>query len=117
LRLLGAEVALHTGGAAMAETALRSWVLDHPRDALGWQLLSRVHDAQGHPLRARRAQAEARVAHGDVPAALEILRAAQALPKEVQQQDALEQAVIHSRLRDLTARWQTQIKEDAAGGS
>jgi predicted Zn-dependent protease len=117
LRLLGAEVALHTGGAAMAETALRSWVLDHPRDALGWQLLSRVHDAQGHPLRARRAQAEARVAHGDVPAALEILRAAQALPKEVQQQDALEQAVIHSRLRDLTARWQTQIKEDAEAGS
>jgi predicted Zn-dependent protease len=79
--------------------------------------LSRVHDAQGHPLRARRAQAEARVAHGDVPAALEILRAAQALPKEVQQQDALEQAVIHSRLRDLTARWQTQIKEDAEAGS
>ncbi len=113
-RLLSSQVALHTGAAALAEGALRAWVVDHPRDAAAWQLLSLVHDAQGHPLRARRAQAEARVAQGDLSAAAEILRSAQALPKAVQDSDALEQAVIHSRLREVRERLSEALREEAA---
>jgi predicted Zn-dependent protease len=88
--------------------------VDHPRDAAAWQLLSLVHDAQGHPLRARRAQAEARVAQGDLSAAVEILRSAQALPKAVQDGDSLEQAVIHSRLREVRERLSEALREEAA---
>jgi len=113
-RLLGAQVALHTGAGAAAESSLRSWVVDHPRDAAAWQLLSQVHDAQGHALRARRAQAEARVAQGDWSGAAEVLRAAQALPKAVQDSDTLEQAIIHSRLREVRERLREVLRDEAA---
>ncbi len=113
-RLLAAQVALHTGAGAAAESTLRSWVVDHPRDAAAWQLLSQVHDAQGHALRARRAQAEARVAQGDWSGAAEVLRAAQALPKAVQDSDTLEQAIIHSRLREVRERLREVMRDEAA---
>lgn len=103
-RLLSAQVAWHTGAPALAEEALRGWVADRPRDALAWQLLAQLHDSQERPLRARRAQAEARLAQGDWSAAAEILRSVQALPRAVQDSDALELAVIHSRLREVRER-------------
>ncbi len=114
-RLLGAQLALHTGAAAMAEVALQTWVVDHPRDAQAWWLLAQAHAAQGHLLRERRAQAEARAAQGDLSGAVDILRSAQTLPKATQDSDILEQSVIHSRLRELRERLAEVQRDEAAG--
>ena len=78
--LLQAQTALQTADkTALAQSAqnLQSWVAQQPRDALAWQLLAGVYDAQNQRLRALRAQAEVRVAQLDYAGALDRLRAAQ----------------------------------------
>jgi len=99
--LLGTQVALVGGDAPRAIGRLRSWVLDHPRDALAWQWLARAHEAQGERLRSLRAEAEARAAHGDLDGALQRLRAAQALPAALRAGDAIELAIVDTRRREL----------------
>jgi predicted Zn-dependent protease len=56
---------------------LQTWLAERPRDALAWQALAAVQEAQGQKLRSLRAQAEARVALLDYGAALDRLKAAQ----------------------------------------
>jgi predicted Zn-dependent protease len=56
---------------------LQTWLAERPRDALAWQALAAVQEAQGQKLRSLRAQAEARVALFDYGAALDRLKAAQ----------------------------------------
>ena len=78
--LLGAMAAVRLGerdGVKRAAQGLQTWVTTHPRDAQAWQLLSSAHAAQGHTLRAIRADAETQVAQLDYAAALTRFKAAQ----------------------------------------
>ena len=78
--LLGAMAAIRLGerdGVQRAVQRLQSWVATHSRDAQAWQLLSSAHVAQGHTLRAIRADAETQVAQLDYAAALTRFKAAQ----------------------------------------
>lgn len=103
-RLLGAQAALASGDAARASSRLQTWVVEHPRDALAWQTLAVAYQAQGLGLRALRAEAEARAAQRDEQGAVDRLRAAQALPRSVLDQDPFEAAIVDSRRRALEAQ-------------
>lgn len=80
--LMGAQAALALGGAHQeaAVDALQLWLADAPRDALAWQILARIYEQQGQPLRQIRALAEAQGAQGDLQGAIDRLRAAKTLP-------------------------------------
>jgi predicted Zn-dependent protease len=110
--LLGSQAALAGGQAPRAATRLQAWVVERPRDALAWQLLSRVHQAQGHTLRAVRADAESRAAHFDWDGALERFKAAQALPPAQRNADPIELAIVDSRRRDIEERLREAMREE-----
>ncbi len=105
--LLGAEAAMATNAPAPAAERLQTWVVGHPRDALAWQTLSRVHAANGQRLRALRAEAEARAAQLDFSGAVDRFRAALALPAADQAADRIELAIVDVRLRAV----QEQLRE------
>jgi predicted Zn-dependent protease len=80
---------------------LATWVIDRKRDALAWSVLSTCHQALDQPLRAVRAEAEARWALGDLNGALDRFKAGQRLVRSSRAPDHVEASVIDSRLRDL----------------
>jgi predicted Zn-dependent protease len=82
---------------------LQSWVVQHPRDALAWQTLSRAWSVQGQTLRAVRAEAESRLAQLDHAGAVDRFKAAQRLPAAQRMSDPMEMAVVDSRLREAEA--------------
>jgi predicted Zn-dependent protease len=89
--------------------ALQDWVANHPRDALAWQLLSQAYVAQGRPISAIRAEAEASVAHMDYAAAVAKLRSAQDLIRaDSAGVDHIEASIVDTRARqiDVLAREQ-----------
>jgi predicted Zn-dependent protease len=92
-----------TDKSALGESgqALQTWVAEHRDDAPAWALLARSDDALGKPLRALRAQAEARLAVGDMNAAIDRLRAAQRQSREASGADFMDASVIDARLREL----------------
>lgn len=110
--LLGAQAALASGQAPRAASRLQVWTVEHPRDALAWQLLARAHQAAGQTLRAVRADAEARAAHLDWDGALERFKAAQALPPAQRNADPIELAIVDSRRRDMEQRLRDAMRED-----
>ncbi len=110
--LLGSQAALATGQAPRAAARLQSWVVERPRDALAWLMLSRVQQAQGQTLRAVRADAESRAAHFDWDGALERFKAAQALPPAQRNADPIELAIVDSRRRDIEERLREAMRED-----
>ncbi len=112
LTLLGAQAALTTQAPQRAASALQSWVVQHPRDALAWQTLARAHQAQGHTLRAIRAEAESRVAQLDYAGAVDRFKAAQALPAAQRAADPMEQAIVDSRLRAVEQLLRESLQED-----
>jgi beta-barrel assembly-enhancing protease len=112
LTLLGAQAALDTQAPQRAASALQSWVVQHPRDALAWQTLARAHQAQGHTLRAIRAEAESRVAQLDYAGAVDRFKAAQALPAAQRAADPMEQAIVDSRLRAVERLLRESLQED-----
>jgi predicted Zn-dependent protease len=99
--LLGAQAALATGVPERAVVRLQAWVVQHPRDAMAWQVLARAHQAQGHTLRSIRAEAESRAAHLDFEGAADRFRAAQALPAAQRAADPMELAIVDSRRREV----------------
>lgn len=101
LLMLGAQAAIATREPQLAESRLQSWVVVHPRDALAWETLARVHHSQGQTLRAIRAEAESRVAHLDYAGALDRYRGAQAQPVAVRNADPMTMAIVDSRRRDV----------------
>ena len=105
--LLGSEAAMVSGAAPAAAERLQAWVVAHPRDALAWQTLSRVHAANGQRLRSLRAEAEARAAQLDFSGAVDRFRAAQRLPAADQAADRMELAIVDVRLRAV----QEQLRE------
>ena len=99
--LLGAQAALATGVPERAVARLQAWVVQHPRDAMAWQVLARAHQAQGQTLRSIRAEAESRAAHMDYEGAADRFRAAQALPAAQRAADPMELAIVDSRRREV----------------
>ena len=79
---------------------LQTWVTLYPRDAAAWQALAQLWQAQGQPLRALRAEGEARAAHYDYAAAVDRFRAGQELARRSgTQNDHFEASIIDTRLR------------------
>ncbi|MFZ2652202.1 MAG: M48 family metalloprotease [Burkholderiaceae bacterium] len=92
-----------TGLKRMADQ-LQTWLAMYPRDAAAWAQLGQAWARLGQPLRAMRAQAEVRLALGDLNGALDRLRAAQRSvrgPEGGANVDFIEASVIDARLRDI----------------
>ena len=108
--LLRADMALALGAdpelQRSAET-LQTWVSEHRDDASAWQLLAQTSQKLGQRLRALRAEAESQAALGNLPGAIDRLRAGQQLARGQQaggssgRTDFIEASVIDARLRDL----------------
>ena len=72
----------------------------HPLDSLAWTALSQTQERLGQPLRAIRADAESRVALGDLNGAADRLRAGQRRARSGAA-DFIDVSVIDARLRDV----------------
>lgn len=84
--------------------ALQTWVALHPHDALAWTALSQLNERLDQPLRAIRADAEARLALGDLSGAADRLRAGQRRARSAGAVDFIEVSVIDARLRDVESQ-------------
>jgi predicted Zn-dependent protease len=118
LLLARAQAALalaRSGDAAALRTsveALQTWVAEQRADAGAWQVLAQGADALGLKLRALRAQAEVQAATGDLPGAIDRLRAAQREARSPgATPDFIESSIIDSRLRALTAQRRAELAE------
>ncbi len=118
--LLGGRVAL---AGSIDETAVRrsaedlqTWVSAYPNDAEAWSILGQLWARLGQRLRALRAEAEARVALGDMAGAVERLRAGQRMARSAGASDFIEASVIDARLRDIEARRRQMMAEERALG-
>ncbi len=81
---------------------LQTWVAAHPKDALAWQLLAVAYGNQNQKVRAIRADAESRAAQLDYAAALDRLKAAQALMRSnPSSADYVEGSIIDTRARQI----------------
>ena len=89
-------------------------------------MLARVERAQGQGLRAARAQAESQAALGDLDAAIEVLRAAQAATRAPRSAaggtvaepfDFIEASVIDARLRQWLALRQQRAADSRGSNS
>jgi predicted Zn-dependent protease len=93
-----------------AADQLQLWLADHPKDPLAWDLTAYAYAQSGQALRALRAEAEAKAVRLDEVAAIDRLRAAQSLARELTQQGKLdlggqqEASIIDARLRALEAK-------------
>ena len=118
--LLRADWALAEGGEATlrrSAEALQTWVADHRDDASAWQVLAQTTARQGQRLRAVRAEAEAQAALGNLPGAIDRLRAGQQLAKGGGPgTDFIEASVIDARLRDLLAQRRQLVADERRAG-
>lgn len=96
--------------------SLQAWTAERRGDALAWSLLSQGAAQLGQPLRAVRAEAEVRAALGDLPGAIDRLRAGQRLAREGATSDFVELSVIDARLRDLQAEHRARMAEMRGNG-
>ena len=133
--LLDAQVALAlavrargaaaTAGEAAAITTLRrsadrmqTWLALHPHDATAWAQSGQAWAVLGQPLRAVRAEAEVRLALGDLNGAADRLRAGQRSARSSVNVDFIDASVIDARLRQVESqRRQVAAEERAANGS
>jgi predicted Zn-dependent protease len=109
--LLVSQAQVQTGRAAEAAQRLQTWVANQPRDAAAWQMLSAAYAADRQPLRAVRAEAEARVAQLDYAAALDRLKAAQELGRRSPATDHIEASIIDTRARAVESLLREQALE------
>ena len=110
--VLRAQALLRAGRAAEITGALQTWLATHPKDATVWQLLSSAWQAQGQPLRAVRAEAEAHAARYDYAAAVDRLKAGQDLARRGGAQvDHIEASIIDTRLRAVESLLREQAAE------
>lgn len=110
--LLSAQAAVKAGRPADAAQRLQTWVALNPGDATAWLLLASALHAQGEgqTLRAIRAEAEAQVALLDYGAAMDRLRAAQALARRPGA-DHIEASIIDTRARQVESLLREQALE------
>jgi len=118
--LLRAEWALADGAAPTLKRSAESlqvWVANHKDDAGAWQALSQTAARQGQPLRAVRAEAEAQAALGNLPGAIDRLRAGQRVARQGGAgTDFIEASVIDARLRDLLAQRRQLLADERRAG-
>lgn len=92
---------------------LQTWVAGHPKDAAAWQLLAAAYGNQNQTVRAIRADAEGRAAHLDYAAALDRLKAAQALMRSnPASADYVEGSIIDTRTRQIELVLKEQALQD-----
>ncbi|HWP20799.1 MAG TPA: M48 family metalloprotease [Burkholderiaceae bacterium] len=119
MELMSARVGLAAQGpgseARLKRTAedLQGWVALRATDLQAWELLAQTWERLGQPLRAVRAQAEARYLVGDVQGAIDRLRAAQSLSRSGAQSDFIEAQVVDARLRQWEQEWRERVREEA----
>ena len=107
--LAAAPASVGAGSPAFAslkqrEGQLQTWVAIRPRDALAWTSLGQVEERLGEPLRALRADAESRLALGDLTGAADRLRAGQRRARSGGAVDFIDVSVIDARLREVDAQ-------------
>lgn len=108
--LMAAQAAVQANRPADAAQRLQTWVAVNPNDATAWQLLATAQHAQGQPLRAIRSEAEGRIAVMDYGAAMDRLRAAQALARQPGA-DHIEASIIDTRARQVESLLREQALE------
>jgi predicted Zn-dependent protease len=112
--VFSSQALVRTGQASAAAQQLQTWVANHPRDALAWQLLSSAYAAQGQSLRSIRADAEAQVAQLDYAGAADRFKAAQELARELGRKgtaDHIEASIIDTRARQTALLLKEQAVE------
>ena len=126
--LMNARVALSAGlppamnlpRLTRSAEALQTWVAVNRADAEAWSSLSQVWGALNQPLRALRADAEARYLLGDWVGAIDRLKAGQRMarrgPAVAAGADFIEASVIDSRLRDIEAQRKNLSAEEQRAG-
>ena len=126
--LMNARVALSAGlppamnlpRLTRSAEALQTWVAMNRADAEAWSSLSQVWGALNQPLRALRADAEARYLLGDWVGAIDRLKAGQRMarrgPAVAAGADFIEASVIDSRLRDIEAQRKNLSAEEQRAG-
>jgi beta-barrel assembly-enhancing protease len=126
--LMNARVALSAGlppavnlpRLTRSAEALQTWVAVNRQDAEAWSSLSQIWGALNQPLRALRADAEARYLLGDWVGAIDRLKAGQRLARRGSASaagaDFIEASVIDSRLRDIEAQRKALSAEEQRAG-
>jgi predicted Zn-dependent protease len=94
---------------------LQTWTTLHPTDGTAWTQLGAAWRELGQGVRAARAEAEARVAVGDLNGALDRLRAGQRMVRPNNPTDFIEASIIESRLRDVEAQRRRRDAEERQG--
>ena len=106
------EIQAGTQSGNPSTQALQEWLVAHPRDAQGWQLLANAYAMQGRTVSAIRAEAEGNVAHLDYPAAWARLRSAQdVIRKAPAGVDHIEASIVDTRARQVEALAREQALE------
>lgn len=111
----GAAACVELGQPAKASDKLQTWVLEHPTDAAAWQLLAQSWAAQNTPLRAVRAEAEARLALLDLGGAVDRLQAGRELAGRMSPSSASEHvdaSILDARWRELSQRLREQRRAE-----
>ena len=112
--LLQARADLAAGRPEEASSPLQTWVSNHPRDALAWQLLAQAYGKQGQTLQAIRADAESRVAQLDYPAARDRFKAAQDFMRSNRNSGAAASNYIDGSIIDTRTREIDQLLREQA---
>ncbi len=111
--LLQSRALLAAGKPKDVASRLSTWVADHPKDSAAWRLLAVAYGNQNLTARAIRADAEAQVAQLDYPAALDRLRAAQAmLRSNPASGDFMDASIIDTRARQVDSLVREQALQD-----
>lgn len=116
--LLSAQVALALGKEAVQRSVeeMQTWTSLHPQDATVWSQLSRSWEQMGHSLRALRADAESRIAIGDLTGGVDRLRAGQKLARSTRTVDFIEASVIEARLHEIESQVRRREAEERREG-
>ena len=103
-----------TAALAAQTESLQTWLALHPRDAGAWLQLAQLWQAQGVPLRAVRAEAEAHAARYDYAAAVDRFKAGQDLARRsTTAADHVEASIIDTRLRAVEELLREQLRDKA----
>ena len=107
------RVLMASNRAPEVSARLSSWVAERPQDAGAWQLLAQAYGNQNLSARAIRSDAEAQVARYDYAAALDRLRAAQAmLRSNPASGDFMDASIIDTRARQVELLVREQALQD-----
>ncbi|OQW88926.1 MAG: peptidase M48 [Rhodoferax ferrireducens] len=116
--MLQAQVALQLNQSAALSSvtqSLQTWLATQPQDALAWQALASMYNAQQQSLRALRAEAEAQAARLDYTGAMDRLRAAQDLMRANEaagsSADHIDASIIDTRQRQIEVLLKQQAQQ------